>query len=56
MARPAVAATIALLLHASVAGAQQQQQAPAQGYAELRGVLRIKWGRTELSTPWEVMR
>jgi hypothetical protein len=27
---------------------------PAQGYAELRGVLRIKWGRTELSTPWRV--
>jgi hypothetical protein len=29
---------------------------PAQGYAELRGVLRIKWGATELSTPWEVRR
>ncbi|MFN2565751.1 MAG: DUF2911 domain-containing protein, partial [Gemmatimonadaceae bacterium] len=27
---------------------------PAQGYAELRGVLRIKWGRTELSTTWQV--
>ena len=27
---------------------------PAQGYAELRGVLRIKWGRTELSTTWRV--
>ena len=29
---------------------------PAQGYADLRGVLRIKWGRTELSTTWEVIR
>jgi hypothetical protein len=29
---------------------------PAQGYADLRGVLRIKWGTTELSTPWEVRR
>jgi hypothetical protein len=29
---------------------------PAQGYAELRGVLRIKWGATELATPWEVRR
>jgi hypothetical protein len=28
--------------------------APAQGYAELRGVLRIRWGRTELTTPWRV--
>lgn len=27
---------------------------PAQGYADLRGVLRIKWGSTELSTPWRV--
>jgi hypothetical protein len=27
---------------------------PAEGYAELRGVLRIKWGRTELSTGWRV--
>jgi hypothetical protein len=27
---------------------------PAQGYAELRGVMRIKWGRTELSTTWRV--
>jgi hypothetical protein len=27
---------------------------PAQGYAELRGILRIKWGRTELSTTWRV--
>jgi hypothetical protein len=27
---------------------------PAQGYAELRGILRIKWGRTELSTNWRV--
>jgi hypothetical protein len=29
---------------------------PAQGYAELRGALRIKWGATELSAPWEVQR
>jgi hypothetical protein len=29
---------------------------PAEGYAELRGVLRIKWGRTELSTNWRVER
>jgi hypothetical protein len=27
---------------------------PAEGYAELRGTLRIKWGRTELSTTWRV--
>lgn len=27
---------------------------PAEGYAELRGLLRIKWGRTELSTGWRV--
>jgi hypothetical protein len=29
---------------------------PSQGYAELRGVLRIKWGTMELSAPWEVQR
>jgi hypothetical protein len=27
---------------------------PGTGYAELRGVLRIKWGSTELTTPWRV--
>lgn len=27
---------------------------PRTGYAELAGVLRIKWGRTELTTPWSV--
>ena len=27
---------------------------PAQGYADLRGTLRIKWGKTELSAPWTV--
>jgi hypothetical protein len=27
---------------------------PTSGYAELRGLLRIKWGRTELSTTWQV--
>lgn len=27
---------------------------PAQGYAELRGALKIKWGTTELSTSWSV--
>jgi len=27
---------------------------PASGFAELRGVLRIKWGSTELSTGWSV--
>ena len=25
---------------------------PTTGYGELRGTLRIKWGRTELSSPW----
>jgi Protein of unknown function (DUF2911) len=29
---------------------------PSQGYADLRGQLRIKWGATELSTPWQVRR
>jgi hypothetical protein len=27
---------------------------PATGYAELRGTLRIKWGRSELTTAWRV--
>jgi len=27
---------------------------PRSGYAELAGVLRIKWGRTDLSAPWSV--
>jgi hypothetical protein len=27
---------------------------PRSGYAELAGVLRIRWGRTELSAPWSV--
>ena len=27
---------------------------PAEGYAEMRGVLRIEWGTTELSTRWSV--
>jgi len=27
---------------------------PASGYADLRGTLRIKWGKTELSTGWQV--
>jgi hypothetical protein len=29
---------------------------PRSGYAELAGVLRIKWGRTELRAPWSVDR
>lgn len=29
---------------------------PRSGYAELAGVMRIKWGRTELSTTWSVDR
>ena len=29
---------------------------PRTGYAELAGVLRIKWGRTELNTVWSVDR
>jgi hypothetical protein len=27
---------------------------PASGYANLSGILRIKWGTTELTTPWKV--
>ena len=27
---------------------------PGTGYADLRGVLRIKWGTTELAAPWRV--
>jgi hypothetical protein len=27
---------------------------PRSGYAELGGVLRIKWGRTELTAPWTI--
>jgi hypothetical protein len=27
---------------------------PATGYADLRGVLRIKWGSTELTTGWRI--
>jgi len=27
---------------------------PTTGYAELRGVLKVKWGTTELSAPWRV--
>ncbi len=27
---------------------------PGSGYAELRGALRVKWGRTELTAPWRV--
>jgi hypothetical protein len=27
---------------------------PQTGYAELRGVLKIKWGKTEVSTTWQV--
>lgn len=29
---------------------------PTTGYAELRGTLRIKWGRVDLRTPWSVVR
>ncbi|HEX2781765.1 MAG TPA: DUF2911 domain-containing protein, partial [Gemmatimonadaceae bacterium] len=29
---------------------------PAEGYAELRGALRIRWGTTELGTTWQVDR
>ena len=29
---------------------------PTEGYAELRGLLRIKWGTLELSAPWSVDR
>jgi hypothetical protein len=29
---------------------------PTSGYAELRGALRIKWGRTELTAPWRVVQ
>ena len=27
---------------------------PGSGYAELRGTLRVKWGKTELTAPWRV--
>lgn len=27
---------------------------PGSGYAELRGLMRVKWGRTELTAPWRV--
>jgi Protein of unknown function (DUF2911) len=27
---------------------------PGSGYAELRGILRVKWGKTELTAPWHV--
>jgi hypothetical protein len=27
---------------------------PRSGYAELAGVLRLRWGRSELSTGWSV--
>jgi DUF2911 family protein len=27
---------------------------PTTGYADLRGTLRIKWGRTELTAPWRI--
>jgi hypothetical protein len=27
---------------------------PGSGYAELRGSMRVKWGRTELTAPWRV--
>jgi hypothetical protein len=27
---------------------------PTTGFAELRGILRIKWGATELTTPWRI--
>ena len=33
-----------------------QSARPGTGYAELRGELRIRWGRTELSTGWGVSR
>jgi Protein of unknown function (DUF2911) len=29
---------------------------PREGYADLRGILRIKWGRTELTTNWRVVQ
>ena len=29
---------------------------PSSGYAELRGTLKVSWGRTELSAPWSVKR
>jgi len=31
-----------------------QSARPGTGYAELKGVLRIKWGTTELATTWRV--
>jgi hypothetical protein len=31
-----------------------ESASPAQGYAELRGELRVVWGRTALSTTWRV--
>jgi DUF2911 family protein len=33
-----------------------QSPQPGTGYAETRGVLRIEWGRTALSTGWSVYR
>lgn len=29
---------------------------PTTGYADLSGMLRVKWGQTELSAPWSVVR
>jgi hypothetical protein len=33
-----------------------QSSQPASGYAELRGVLKIRWGGTELTTEWRIDR
>jgi hypothetical protein len=33
-----------------------ESAAPAKGYADLKGTLRIKWGKTELTAPWTVKK
>jgi hypothetical protein len=45
MAEPEEALTIYLV---------PESPRPGSGYAELRGTLRVKWGKTELTAPWRV--
>ena len=51
---PLVARTLAEPMETLVVLLIPESPRPSSGYAELRGTLKILWGRTELSVPWSV--
>ena len=51
---PAFADTIEPIRESLTIHLVPESPRPGSGYADLRGTLRVKWGKTELTAPWRV--